>query len=326
MSLHSAQLIFNPHAGSWEWGKIVDAFSAFWRAQGWDVLVTPTERPGHAVELAADAATRQVELVFAAGGDGTMHEVANGLAKSETIMAPLPVGTANILAKELAIPTPRVLKPDWWTEMLETLATGRVQRMDLGHVDIEGGSGRYWMLWASAGADGFVIDQIEPRTPKAKRFGMLGYAAKAAWFLPAFKGISGSVSVDGQDYTGDFLMVNISNCRRYAAGEFNLNRAGVLDDGLFEVWIFRGKSWPMLLRYSIVIGLDGQSFDPNIERIQAKHVRIETDVPTPFHLDAEPSGSTPLTCTIEPGALRILVPSTTPKGLFEQAGTPLSAI
>jgi len=324
--MRSAQLIFNPHAGSWEWGEIVNTVSAFWSAQGWDVLVTPTERSGHAVELATDAANRRVELVFAAGGDGTMHEVANGLANSETIMAPLPVGTANILAKELAIPTPRVLKPDWWSAMLETLATGRVQRMDLGHVDIEGSRGRHWMLWASAGADGFVVDRIEPQTAKAKRFGMLGYAVKAAWFLPAFKGISGRVIVDGVEYGGDFLMVNVSNCRRYAAGEFSLNRGGVLDDGLFEVWIFRGKSWPMLVRYSIVIGLDGQSFDPNIERIQAKHVRIETDTPTPFHLDAEPGGLTPLACTIAPGALRILVPEMTPKGLFGQLGTPLSAL
>ena len=319
MSMQRARLIFNPHAGSLAWGNIVDAFSAFWRSRGWDVSLTPTERAGHAVELAREATEQGIGLVFAAGGDGTMHEVANGLAHSQTIMAPLPVGTANILAKELGIPTPSVLRPDWWTGVLNALADGHIQQMDLGLSD----SGRYWMLWASTGADGFVIDRIEPRTPKAKRFGMLGYAAKAAWFLPAFKGISGQVTVDDRVVSGDFLMVNISNCRRYAAGEFNLNRAGVLDDGLFEVWIFRGRSWPMLFRYSIMVGLDGQSFDPNIERIQTTRVTIETTAPSPFHLDAEPAGSTPLACTIQPGALRILVPNTTPAGLFEKPGVPL---
>ncbi len=319
MTVQRARLIFNPNAGSLAWGGIVDTFSTFWRARGWDVSLTPTERAGHAVELAREAADLGIDLVFAAGGDGTMHEVANGLAHSQTIMAPLPVGTANILAKELGIPTPSLLRPAWWTGMLNKLADGCVQQMDLGLND----SGRYWMLWASAGADGFVIDQIEPRTPKVKRLGMLGYAAKVAWLLPTFKGISGQVTVDDQVVSGDFLMVNISNCRRYATGEFNLNRAGVLDDGLFEVWIFRGRSWPMLVRYSIVVGLDGQSFDPNIERIRASRVTIETETPAPFHVDAEPAGSTPLACTIQPGALRILVPQTAPVGLFENPGIAL---
>ncbi len=337
--MRTARLIFNPHAGSWEWARIIDAFIEFWRHRGWAVSLMPTEYSGHAIELAKRAASEGVELVFAAGGDGTMNEVANGLAYSDTIMAPLPVGTANILAKELSIPTPSMIRTEWWTDTLTSLAGGLVRRMDLGHSDSgrgisrhgdtdsdsdrNGDRGRYWILWASAGVDGFVVDRIEPRTPEVKRFGMLGYAAKAAWFLPTFKGISGQVVVDEQVFSGDFLMVNVSNSRRYAAGDFNLNRGGVLDDGLFEVWIFRGRRWPMLLRYSIVVGLDGQSFDPNIERVQGKHVRIETNAPAPFHLDAEPGGSTPLDCTIQPGALRILVPAATQKGLFVEPGTPL---
>ena len=319
MTVQRARLIFNPNAGSLAWSGIIDTFSTFWRARGWVVSLTPTERPGHAIELASEAAEQGIGLVFAAGGDGTMHEVANGLAHSQTIMAPLPVGTANILAKELAIPTPSVLRPDWWTQMLVTLANGRVQEMDLGLND----SGRHWMLWASTGVDGFVIDQIEPRTPKAKRFGMVGYAAKVAWLIPTFKGISGQVTVDDRVVSGDFLMVNVSNCRRYGAGDFNLNRGGVLDDGLFEVLILRGRSWPMLLRYSIMIGLGGHAFDPNIERIQARRVNIETVSPAPYHLDAEPAGLTPLACAIQPGALRILVPNTAPAGLFEKPGVAL---
>lgn len=320
MALRKATLIFNPNAGSLNWRELVGTVSADWRQRGWQVSVTPTERTGHATELARIAAHREDELVFAAGGDGTMHEVANGLAHSETIMAPLPVGTANILAKELGIPTPSRLNPAWWSSMLATLADGRVQNMDLG-CDSDG---RYWMLWASTGADGFIIDRIEPRTPAAKRWGMLGYGAKVLRFLPSFRGISGRVTVDGRTYEGDFLMVNISNCRRYGAGEFNLNKGAVLDDGLFEVWIFRGKSWPMLLRYTLAVGLDSQDYDPNIEVATGSTVHVETDEPAPYHLDAEPAGRTPMSCRIQPGALRVLVPQTSPPGLFQRPGQPLS--
>ena len=73
----------------------------------------PTQRTGHASELAREAAQREEEIVFAAGGDGTMHEVANGLAHTNTALAPLPIGTVNIFAKELGFPTPGLLNPDW---------------------------------------------------------------------------------------------------------------------------------------------------------------------------------------------------------------------
>jgi diacylglycerol kinase family enzyme len=153
----------------------------------------------------------------------------------------------------------------------------------------------------------------------------VGYAAKALWFLPSFAGISGRVTADDFVAEGDFLMVNISNCRRYAAGEFNLNRNGVLDDGQFEVWIFRGKRWPMLLRHSLAIGLESQDLDPNISFAKTSSVRIETEIPAAYHLDAEPVGETPLACKIQPGALRVLVPRGAPEGLFSRPGRRLAS-
>ena len=97
-------------------------------------------------------------MVFAAGGDGTLNEVANGLAGSDTVLAPLPLGTANVLAKELGIPMRTFLNDAWLLQVSKLLVDGRVQRMDLGQCD----DGRYWLLWASAGLDGFLIERIEP--------------------------------------------------------------------------------------------------------------------------------------------------------------------
>ena len=317
-----AALIYNPNAGIRDWSAQLAQFRHFWAAKGWTVDLRPTKYPGHATTLAATLVDEGVPLIFAAGGDGTLNEVANGLAGTDVIMAPLPVGTANSFAKEIGLPVRSLLQENRLLAVSEVLATGRVYEMDLGRCD----DGRYWLLWASTGADGFIIDQIEPRSRRFKRLGTVGYAAKFLFFLPSFTGIHGRVTVDDQVVEGDFLQVMVSNCQRYAGGEFILNRRGQLDDGLFEVWIVRGKRWPMLVRYTIEVALDSHDLDPNIDVLAGTRVVVETDEPAPYHLDAEPAGKTPLACTLQPGALRILAPATTPTPLFKRAGVPLGAL
>lgn len=314
-----AALIYNPVAGIRGWNASLKRFSQYWSAKGWQIELVPTRHPGHATELARTIAQEEWEMVFAAGGDGTLNEVANGLAGSNTVMAPLPVGTANSFAKEIGLPVRGILLEDRLLEVSDVLAGGRIQQMDLGFCD-----GRHWLLWASTGADGFVIDQIEPRSRSFKRLGTVGYAAKFAWFLPSFRGIQGVVTVDGERFEGDFLMVMVSNCQRYAGGEFVLNRQGRLDDGLFEVWIVRGKRWPTLVRYTIEVALDTHEVNPNIHVIAARDVQVETSTPAPYHLDAEPAGTTPMRCEIRPAALHVLVPQELPARLFHRPGSALA--
>ncbi len=98
--MKKATLIFNPRAGQLNMGAKVMPVIEFWRRRGWSVKLAPSEAPGHATELARQAAESGEQLVLAAGGDGTISQVANGLAGSETILAPLPVGTSNALARE----------------------------------------------------------------------------------------------------------------------------------------------------------------------------------------------------------------------------------
>lgn len=321
MPKHAA-LIYNPHAGIRDWRAALAEFRQFWAAKGWTIDLRPTERPGHATALARATVDEGFKLVFVAGGDGTLNEAANGLAETDVIMAPLPVGTANSFAKEIGLPVRSLLQENRLLDVSEVLARGRVQSMDLGRCD----DGRYWLLWASTGADGFVIDQIEPRSRGFKRLGTIGYAAKFLFFLPNFKGIQGRVTVDDETVSGDFLLVMVSNCQRYAGGEFILNRRGQLDDGLFEVWVVRGKRWPMLVRYTLEVALDNYALNPNIAVLTGTRVSVETEMPAPYHLDAEPVGVTPFACTMRPGALRILVPAVTPTPLFKHEGVPLGAL
>lgn len=311
-------LIYNPHAGFGSWPETMQRIANLWNENGWDITLQPTQRPKHATELAQQAAALGHQLVLSAGGDGTLNETANGLAYTNTALGMLPVGTGNSFAREIGLPTPNILDPNKLLEAADLLLKGRIQRMDLGSTQ----KGRYWLLWTGAGADGHVIEHIEPRNKLFKRIGRAGYAAKALFFLPTFQGIKARVTIDDRpSITDDFLLITISNCRLFGGGEFKLNPNGVLDDGLFEVFLFRGGDWPTLelMRYILEVGLENHVNNRNVDMIRGRKIIITALPPTAYHVDAEPSGQTPLTCHMHRQALRLLVPPTAPEGLFHEA-------
>ena len=293
----------------------------YWQRFGWNVAIRPTARADHATEIAREAAAAQHGLVLAAGGDGTLNEVANGLANSETVLVPLPVGTANSFAKELRLPRPNILEPQKLIEASDALLQGQIQRMDLGCCNDE----RYWLLWASTGVDGYVIDHIEPRTKLFKQLGPAGYAAKVLFFMPSYPRTRARVTIDDQVIQDDFLMINVSNVRMFGGGDFRMNAGAVLDDGLFEIWLFHGSEWAEAMRHVLQVGLENHHDDPNIDMIRGKRVQIETTPEIPYHVDGEPMAKTPFTCELRQGALRLLVPNTAPPGLFNKVGEPLVA-
>ncbi|MEW5988021.1 MAG: diacylglycerol kinase family protein [Chloroflexota bacterium] len=314
-----ATIIYNPLAGPTNLKATVEEVGRFWQRQGWRVTIQPTQRAGHAVELAQSAAAAGHRLVLASGGDGTLGEVASGLVGSETIMAPLPTGTGNSFAKELRLPRPGPLNPDGLLEASKALAAGRVQRMDVGKAE----TGRHWLLWASVGVDSFLVERIEPRSKFAKMLGPLGYVGEGLPSIVLFPGMWASVEVDGRLYEDDYLMVTISNCRLFAGGELMLNPQAVLDDGLFEVWFFRGRETLRIFQYLVDVALGRHLNHPEIQMVSGRQVTIHTRPPIPVHKDGDPSGKTPFSCNLLPGALRILAPNTAPAGLFSWPGEPL---
>jgi YegS/Rv2252/BmrU family lipid kinase len=318
-----ATVIYNPTAGFWDWRSVVSRVARFWASQGWDVHLTPTSETGHATDLARAAAEAGHGLVLAAGGDGTLNEVANGLVHTETVLGLLPVGTANSFARELGLALPNLLQPDFLLHVSRALARGRVQAMDVGRC----ADGRHWLLWASAGIDGFWVRQIEPRPPWFKRLGPAGYAAKALFVLPQFRGVVAEVAVDGQplDLEGEHLMLNVSNCRRFAGGEVRLNLHAVLDDGLFEVWLFRGREWPEVLGHMLDLTRENHPRNPNVTYLRGREISVATKPAIDFHMDGEPAGMTPFSTTLVPHGLRLLVPDTAPPDLFSRPGVALAS-
>lgn len=314
-----ATLIYNPLAGPGSMEETIQQVAFFWEQRGWEMTIAPTEYAGHAVRLAQDAAEAGVYLVLAAGGDGTLGEVANGLAGSESIMGPLPIGTGNSFGKELRMPRPNWLDHKALVEAAALLSSGRVHRMDLGRFR----GGKYWMLWTGTGIDSFIVEEMEPRSKLSKRLGPAGYVAQAFAVAPRFAPMVARVTVDGKLHEDTYLLVLISNCRLYGGGELLLNADSALDDGMFEVFLFKGTGLPKTVTYLWQLWRGSHMGNTDIVRLRGREVVVETERAIPVHTDGDPAGETPIRCLVVPGALRLLVPRTAPHGLFCRPGLPL---
>lgn len=332
--MRRATLIFNPRAGQLNIGPRMSPVADYWKQQGWEIDIVPTEAPGHATELARQAAEAGVTLVLAAGGDGTLSQVANGLAGTETILAPLPVGTANALARELRLPRPQLLDPKVPLVASEALLAGRVHRIDLHHVQSQSAEG-YGVLWTGIGADGFLVQQLEPRPTWSKRLGPIGYSIQALSVVHKLPAMRAAVKVDNQTFEGDLLLIVISNARLYAGGLVELSSDALMDDGYLEVSLFKAGEISsrigtpragLMARYLTEIRLNLKLWDPGVVTLTGKKVIIDTRPKMPCHIDGEWAGYTPLTCEVHPRAIRLLVPNAAPEALFTHPGEPLAAL
>lgn len=333
--MSNVTIIFNPLAGPADFSTAIEQIACEWRDLDWGVTVKPTEAAGHAAILAAEAAEAGCPLVLAAGGDGTLSEVVNGLAETETIMGVLPAGTANSFARELRMPVPGAvqmpipnsLKQSKLQSASAVLMAGRVQDMDLGYrmmTDRPGAPGRYWMLWASTGADGYLVQEIEPRSKWSKKMGWASYMLQGISVLTNFSHVRAQVEVDGYRLEDDYILVLVSNSRRYAGGVLTLSQEAYLDDGLLEIWLFGGHGLSSISRHGLRALRGKHLKEPDTILLRGQHVTIITDPPTPVQMDGDPVAATPLECAIKPGALRVLVPDSTPADLFQKAGIPLA--
>jgi diacylglycerol kinase (ATP) len=99
----------------------------------------------------------------------------------------------------------------------------------------------------------------------------------------------------------------------------NVAREARLDDGLLDVFVFKGLGFPYAVRHLLKIITQRYLQDPRVVHRQARHIEVWTEWATPVHVDGDPIGTTPVTLQAVPGALRVLVPPSAPPGLF----TPL---
>jgi diacylglycerol kinase (ATP) len=262
-----------------------------------------SERPGQLVELSRQAAEDGAELLVAVGGDGTVHEVVNGIAGRAGIdLAIVPRGTGRDFVRTYGIP-PKL------NDALRTARDGRIREIDLGLARFRSWQGEaaeaYFANIASAGMSGAIAKRTN-ETSKA-----LGGKASYFWSTLAvfarWRTSEITVLVGTESRRAKMHDVVVAN-GRYFGGGMMICPGAEPDDGLFDVLLIGNLSKRDLL-LTLPKTYRGRHLPhPKAELLRGSTVEIDADEPLPVELDGEQPGTTPVEFELVPRALRLRVP------------------
>ena len=293
-----ALVIVNPPAADGEKRAFLDAVSRPFTAAGIEYEVYETRKEDRLGEIVRRRLRDGFDLVVAAGGDGTVSGVSDGLTGSPIPLGIIPIGTGNLIARELGI-------PDSVAAAVELIAGTPCRR----RIDAMRVGKRAYFLNASVGITAAVIGET---TRKSKgRFGRIAYLATAIAKVLSSRPRYLVVEVDGLAHPVRAVEVTIMNCGLLANSFYPKGPDIRIDDGHLGVWILSMKSTWEYLRYAIGV-MAASAAHPEAHFIQAtKTVRIRSNRPLPMQADGDIIGKTPLEVEVLPGALTVLVPEPT---------------
>ncbi len=287
----SVHIILNPAAGARRRG-LLDAVVERLKRGGADVTLDLTERAGHATQLARRAAERgEADVIVAAGGDGTINEVARGLLGQGVPLGIIPLGTANVLAIELGL-RPRA------AEVADMLLSGPAHLVGTGVVD-----GEIFLMMVGIGFDGVVVHAINPRLKRLWGKGAFVWAGVKEWLRGPGRDIR--LVADGREKRAQWAIVVNG---RYFAGPYVLSREGDISQPGLTLFLFRKGGRFALVRYLIALGLGRMAKLPDVEIMPARQVRFLEPEGLEVEVDGDARGNLPQ--TIEQGTrfLRLVVP------------------
>lgn len=306
-SNHSFTAIVNPAARVGRLGAEVDRIRESFAKAGVDVECVVTERPFHAVEIAREA-SRLGRTVIAIGGDGTVHEVAQGLIEepASQAMAVIPLGSGNDFARMIGM----AMEPD---DAIRQVMGGVVCAVDVGRVEYESteGSGTaFFVNAAGIGFDGYVAT-VAPKY-KGLPFG-LGYLVSILVSLVTWK--SGRVVVRDlsdptiESFDDNMFFMTVGNARD-SGGGYTINPKASLVDGRLDVCLVSAVSKLRALQMLPTAQSGEHLGHKEVRYWHSRKIWLSTDIPMPLHTDGEVQSKavTQLEISVLPGALRVLVP------------------
>jgi diacylglycerol kinase (ATP) len=266
---------------------------------GLDHRVVLTTGPGHATRAAAAALADGERYLVAAGGDGTVHEVLNGMflpdgrpAAADAVLGVLPMGSGCDFVRSFGIPRGSA----------GSLAGDATRLIDVGKVTLGTGEVRYFANIAEAGLGGSIVARAA-RLPRPLRG--LRYSVAFWLVLPRFKQGQVRFDVDGSARSDRLLNVVVANCQYYGGG-MRISPKSVVDDGVLDMLAMTGPrrvactTLPKVYR--------GRHLPhPHITELRGQRIRVESEVPLLVEADGEILGTTPATFEIVPRAVRLKV-------------------
>jgi YegS/Rv2252/BmrU family lipid kinase len=292
-------VIFNPAAR----GNKARRFRRFLGEMSQQGAFKATTGPGDARRFAQAAVATGYDVIVAAGGDGTVNEVLNGIGDdpdgfARTRLGVLPLGTVNVFARELKIPLK--LERAW-----KVLRRGNTTQIDLGRADFldEGKpQSRYFMQLGGAGLDARAIELVSWKLKKN--------AGPVAYVVAGFQALAEkqpriTVSVDGKTIQGELALFGNG---KFYGGSFHIFPGAHLSNGRLDVCVFPRVNVPTLLCLAPGFLLRQKLSEHRVRRLRAAKFEMTSDVPAAFELDGEWIGSLPATFSVEHQKLRVVVP------------------
>jgi diacylglycerol kinase (ATP) len=299
-SLHSQRRLFvalNPRGGHADPGAVRQALANHFRPPMWELDIHEVAEDEDLAPVVRKAVEAGADAVAAAGGDGTVSSVANGLVGTRVPLAILPVGTGNSLARELGLP----LSLDRACALIA--GDHQVRTIDLMRV-----GQRHYCLNVSAGLS---AQTMRDTTGESKhRYGMVAYIITGLRALAGFQPSRFDLEIDGHRVSSRASDVLVANGSTPVQALVRPGLSTQLDDGRLLIYVIRGRT---LLDYAITAWVMLWGLERRERRVQvfeASHtVTLEARPPAVVQADGEGIGETPVTISLVRQALRVIVPS-----------------
>jgi diacylglycerol kinase (ATP) len=247
---------------------------------------------GEAQSLARRAALEGYEKIVAAGGDGTINEVVNGLAGTDAALGLLPIGTVNVFATELQLPGARL------DECWKIICAGRTRSIDLPNAN-----GKHFVQLAGIGLDAQAVKETSARLKRS--FGPLSYLISAAQIASRTPPRLRVESENAGGNKGSFVL--IGNGRLYG-GPFPFFKRARIDDGLLDVLVFKRVGYFEIIRYLQDVIFSSSINLPEVEYFQTTRLRVSSAEEVPVEIDGELIGICPVEFQMGERPLRVLAP------------------
>jgi YegS/Rv2252/BmrU family lipid kinase len=291
-----ALAVLNPVAGSYESRAVQQVIEHHFPAAG---IVCAIHEAGSSVpvtEVVRAALDRGCDLIVAAGGDGTVSAVASGLTGSDVPLGIIPLGTANVLARELGIP----VDPEGACRLLAgPNATTRIDAMRVGR--------ECYFTQIGVGIDALMIR--DTRREHKRRFGRLAYVWTALTRLIGFQPHRFTITIDGRQRRRRASEVVVANSGTLGQPPFRWGPDVRPDDGRLDICVIRARHLLDYLKLSWYVITGQHRRSPNIRYFEARQtVTIAARRPLPVQGDGEIIGDTPVAVEVVPQAVAVIVP------------------
>ncbi len=267
------------------------------RESALEVVPVEAARPegvAEALRKALAGESTDTARVVVAGGDGTIHAVLPALANTGVPLAILPVGSVNVLARELGIPASL-------DAAIGVAKGGQPRQIDLGYAN-----GRPFALMAGIGFDAAVVHSVAPDLKNL--IGSFAYVARGLQVLASYPQTRFHIEADDEEVEEAGWLAVVANAGRYTY-HWRLAPDARIDDGRLDLCFFASKS-ALQTAGQVVAVLGGRhSSHPGVRHLRAKRFRFHCEPEVAVQLDGDPAGSTPVEVTIAPGALTVIAPS-----------------